>query len=399
MATKKVIVAFTLGGSAGRSCLSGVFDFVNAGHDWNIQFVQNPAELTPRFIRKAVRDGVDGIITGFREWTDGLPELENSTLPVVFTDYPKNEVPKSKRNNFLIRNDDISIGREGARHLRSRGMFRSYAFIPTKTRTRWSTLRERGFRLQLGESGIIPKKFRPDHDLVKFLADLPKPTAIMTATDYRAVQVIEACRAAKLSVPEQIAVVSVDNDELLCNTSRPTISSIHPDHEGLGRIGAEILDRMMSGRKFPKNTPTHVKSIGVIERDSTRVVPPAGYIIREALAFIRSDAVKGIGVEDVVRHVGVSRRLLYLRFRQMHGKSIYETIIDTRLAAAKHKLSETNLPLARIAADCGFGSANRLSHAFFERFNAYPSYFRDQSLVCRGGKRGPRQECHTTRHS
>ena len=384
MATKKVIVAFTLGGSAGRSCLSGVFDFVNAGHDWNIQFVQNPDELTPQFIRKAMRDGVNGIITGFRERTDGLTELENAPFPVVFTDYPKNETPKAGCNNFLIRNDDVAIGRDGARHLRSRGTFQSYAFIPTQTPTRWSTLRERGFRLQLGESGIIPKRLHPGHDLAKFLADLPKPAAVMTATDYCAVQVIEACRAAKLSIPEQIAVVSVDNDELLCNTSRPTISSIQPDHEGLGRIGAEVLNRMMTGRKMPKNVPTHIKSIGVIERDSTRVVPPAGYIIREALAYIRSDATRGIDVEDVVRHVGVSRRLLYLRFKQMNGKSIHETILDTRLAAAKRKLSETNLPLARIAADCGFGSANRLSHVFFERFNAYPTDFRDRSKGARG---------------
>ena len=376
MATRKVIVAFTIDGSPGRDCLSGVFDFVNTGHDWNIQFVQDPNELTPLFVRKAVRDGVSGIITGFRERTDGLMELESAPLPVVFTDYPKNETPKPGCNNYLIRNDDIAIGREGARHLLARGTFQSFAFIPTQTRSRWSTLRERGFRLQLGESGIVPRKFQPGHELATFLAELPKPAAIMSATDYCAVQVIEACRTAKMSVPDQIAVVSVDNDELLCNTSRPTISSIQPDHEGLGRIGAEILDRMMSGRKPPRNTPTLVKSRGVIERDSTRVVPPAGYVLREALAYIRSDATKGIGVDDVVRHVGVSRRLLYLRFRQMHGKSIHETILDTRLAAAKRKLSETNLPLARIAADCGFGSANRLSHAFFEKFSTYPTAFR-----------------------
>lgn len=379
MATKKIIVAFTLGGSAGRNCLSGVFDFVNAGHDWNIQFVQNPSDLTPDFIQQAIRSSVDGVITGFRERSDGLRELENAPFPVVFTDYPRNERPLPNGNNYLIRNDDIAIGREGAKHLRSRGNFQSYAFVPTPTATRWSTLRERGFRLQLGEDGIIPRKHRPNDDLTKFLSSLPRPAAVMAATDYCAVQVIEACRSAKLSVPEQIAVISVDNDELLCNTSRPTISSIQPDHEGLGRIGAEILDRMMTRRKLPKSTPSHIKSLGVIERDSTRVVPPAGYIVREALAYIRLNAVKGIGVEDVVHHVGVSRRLLYLRFNQMHGKSIHETILDTRLAAAKRKLSETNLPLARIAADCGFGSANRLSHVFFERFNTYPTDFRAQS--------------------
>jgi len=179
----------------------------------------------------------------------------------------------------------------------------------------------------------------------------------------------------------------VDNDELLCNSSRPTLSSIQPDHEGLGRFGAEMLDCLMAGRKIPKRIPTSVRSTGVIERDSTRIVPPAGYIVREALAFIKSNATKGIGVDDVVRHLGVSRRLLYLRFRQMHGKSIHETILDTRLALARQKLAKTTLSLAQIATECGFGSANRLSHLFYERFKTYPMAFRGQSKEAQGKRK------------
>ena len=133
---------------------------------------------------------------------------------------------------------------------------------------------------------------------------------------------------------------------------------------------------MMARRKVPKSIPAHVKSLGVVERDSTRTVPPAGYIMREALAYIRSNAAKGIDVNDVVKHIGVSRRLLYLRFQQMNGKSIHETILDTRLEVAKHKLKQTTAPLSQIAAESGFSSANRLSHLFFERFNIYPSDFR-----------------------
>lgn len=375
--TKNVIVAFTIGSIAGRNCLSGVFDFVNAGHPWKIRYMQNPDELTPDVVKHALGDGIDGVITGFRERTEGMAALENAPIPVVFTDYPRSEAPDGSRHNFLIRNDDIAIGREGARHLLSRGTFRSYAFIPTTAPTRWSTLRERGFRLQVAESGQMPRRFHPQNDdLVQFLSELPRPAAVMAATDYMAVQVIEACRAAKISIPEQLAVIGVDNDELLCNASRPTLTSIKPDHEGLGHLGAKILDCMMAGRNIPKNIPSRVKSLGVVERDSTKVVPPAGFIVREALAFIQSNAAKGIGVDDVVRHIGVSRRLLYLRFRQMNGKSIHETILDTRLALAKRKLAQTTAPLAQIASECGFGSANRLSHVFQERFGIYPSALR-----------------------
>ena len=378
MRSKNVIVAFTIGNIAGRNCLSGVFDFVNAGHDWKLEFLQNPGELTPDTVENAVRNRVDGIITGFRERTDGMIALESAPLPVVFTDYPRNETPNGSSNNFLIRNDDIAIGREGARHLLSRGTFRSYAFVPTPTPTRWSTLRERGFRMQLAESGLAPLRLHKADELADFLAKLPRPAAVMAATDYMAVQVIETCHAEKVSVPEQVAVIGVDNDELLCNASRPTLTSIKPDHEGLGRFGARILDCMMTGRKTPKSIPSHIKSLGVVERDSTRTVPPAGYIMREALAYIRSNAAKGIDVNDVVKHIGVSRRLLYLRFQQMHGKSIHETILDTRLEIVKRKLKQTTAPLSQIAAESGFSSANRLSHLFFERFNVYPSDFRKQ---------------------
>ena len=380
MKAKNVIVAFTIGSISGRNCLSGVFDFVNAGHTWKIRYIQNPDELTPEAVHRASAEGIDGVITGFRERTAGMAALENSPIPVVFTDYPRSEAPDVSQNNFLIRNDDISIGREGARHLLARGTFMSYAFVPTAAPTRWSTMRERGFRLQLEESGQTPRRFHPqDGGLVGFLSNLPKPAAVMAATDYMAVQVIEACRAAKISLPDQIAIIGVDNDELLCNASRPTLTSIQPEHEGLGRIGAKILDCMMAGRKIPKSISSSIKSKGVVERDSTHIIPPTGYIIREALAFIRSNATKGIKVEDVIKHSGVSRRLLYLRFQQINGKSIHETILDTRLGLVKRKLSQTSAPIMQIATECGFGSANRLSHLFHERFGIYPSDFRKAS--------------------
>ena len=213
----------------------------------------------------------------------------------------------------------------------------------------------------------------------------------MAATDYIAMQVLEACRAAKISIPEQIAIVGVDNDELLCNATRPTLSSIQPDHEGLGYFGAQILDCMMSGRKLQKNIPSHVKCLKVIMRDSTRIVPPAGYMVREALAFIRANAARGISVNDIVNHIGVSRRLLYLRFKQMTGKAIHETILETRLENVKRKLTQTTEPLSQIAAECGIGSANRLSHLFHERFGIYPSRLRQQQL-------SQNKQAHYSRH-
>ena len=93
MSRKNVIVAFTISSIAGRNCLSGVFDYVNSGHDWNIQFIQHPEELTKDFVRQAIKNGASGFITGFRTRTDGLRALEESYIPVVFTDYPDAKRP------------------------------------------------------------------------------------------------------------------------------------------------------------------------------------------------------------------------------------------------------------------------------------------------------------------
>ena len=137
MNMKNVIAAFTIGNIAGRNCLSGMFDFVNEGRNWKIRYMQSPDELTPEVVTKAIADKVDGIITGFRKRSDGMDALEKANIPVVFTDYPRCGTPDISQHNQLILNDDIQIGREGAKYLRSRGAFRSYAFIPTPTHTRW----------------------------------------------------------------------------------------------------------------------------------------------------------------------------------------------------------------------------------------------------------------------
>ena len=203
----------------------------------------------------------------------------------------------------------------------------------------------------------------------------------MVATDYMAVQVIEACRAAKISIPEQIAVIGVDNDELLCNASRPTLTSIKPDHEGLGRFGARILDCMMAGRKVPKSIPTHLKSLGVVERDSTRTVPPAGYIMHEALAYIRSNATKGISASDVFRHVGYSRTLVEQTFKNIMATSVQKQIAETRIEEAKRLLSSSSLPVKEIAARTGFSTLEYLSRAFAAATGRSPSDWREHATA------------------
>ena len=251
--------------------------------------------------------------------------------------------------------------------------------MPPEERAYWSVLRERGFRLELSKSSIVPIRFRMrETQLGTWLKSLPRPIAIFASYDMVAAKVLEVCRAEKLHVPEQVAVVGVDNDEVVCNAMRPTLSSVHPNHVELACRAAAELDRLMHGRRMSAPNPILIPPIGIVERDSTRAVPPAGFIIREGLAFIRENACRGIDVKDVARHLGVSESLARLRFRTVHGRSMRDEILDARTIAAERLLKETKDSLVYIAHETGFASASHLSHHFKKHNGISPEAWRNK---------------------
>ena len=374
---KRVLVSLSANSVASREFLTGVFNYVNAGHDWRINFQQNPNDLTPQLLKSFARDGLDGIVTGINRATPGYRTMISLGIPLALNNFPAELPPPDNPNIAVLRNDELAIGRAAAKLLRSKGSFRTYAFMPPEERAYWSVLRERGFRLELGKSKIIPIKFRmSETQLGAWLKSLPRPAAIFASYDMVAAKVIEACRAEKLRVPEQIAVVGVDNDEVVCNAMRPTLSSVHPNHVELARRAAAELDRLMHGRRMSAQNPILIPPIGVVERDSTRTVPPAGFIIREGLAFIRKNACMGIDVKDVARHLGVSESLARLRFRTVHGRSMRDEILDARTLAAERLLRDTKDSLVYIARETGFASACHLSHHFKKRHGMSPEAWR-----------------------
>lgn len=373
---KKVLVATTISGVAGRNCLSGIFDYVNRGKDWSISFMQGAGDIDEGMVNAALQNGVDGIIVAFGRKTAAFELLLSTGLPVVQIENPDNDT-KVKRSRFaLIQNDDVEVGITAANHLRGIGTFRSYTFVPTPQRTAWSLLRERGFRTKLMESGIQVRTFRPEHaDLTQFLKTLDQPAAVFCATDLEAAGVLSACKKLKIKVPGQFAVIGVDDDELICGMTRPTLTSIRTDDAGLGRHAAMELDRMMNGRK-PSSVPVKLPPVGVSDRDSTRTIPPAAHLIRRAIEIINSEYSDGITPADVARRLGVSESLLRLRFRTMNRKSVRDELCDVRIAAAMKLLSRTTEPVSRIASHCGFSSAAVFSHAFCKRTGVSPLRWR-----------------------
>ncbi|MBR4258967.1 MAG: substrate-binding domain-containing protein [Kiritimatiellae bacterium] len=377
---KKVLVASTIKGVAGRNCLSGMFKHVNSGCDWSIRFLQDEQALGAQEVKSVMDGGIDGVIACFRELDEAYRMLADAGVPMVQIHDPDPDAAVRRKSGYaMLRNDDVSIGRLAARHFLGRGQFNSFGFVPTPDRTAWSVRRERGFRLELAKSGMSVGTLH-GQSLDGFISAMPKPAAVLGATDIEALNVIAICRKLRLRVPDQVAVLGVDDDEMLCDSSRPSLSSVQVDDFSLGERAARVLDKLMRRPSTPVSGPVLVPPRGVATRESTRTIPPAARLIREGISYIRKNVASGITAKDVVRHLGVSSSLARARFASVHGRSIRDVLLDERLAVAKRLLSGTTAPLGEVARRSGFKSACRLSHFFIERLGVSPAAWRRQSI-------------------
>ena len=211
--------------------------------------------------------------------------------------------------------------------------------------------------------------------LAQWLGELPKPIGVMACNDDRGREVLEACRDARLLVPEQIAVVGVDNDELLCDLADPPLSSVALNAETGGYRVAALLDKMMRGQVRRKQTLV-VEPLHVIVRRSTDIIALDDADVASALRFLHDNAMRPIGVADVVRHVQLSRRSLEIRFQNAVGRTVHAEIQRVRIERAKQLLIETDLPIPKVAEATGFGSASYLGQVFRQILETTPARFR-----------------------
>ena len=384
---RDVIVLVKLLYVSGRSFLTGIFNHLADGHLWRVRILQSDDELTESVVAQAEESGVDGMILTLPGRPGALERLAASSIPTVFVNID-GEALRRKAHAAFLSVDHAAIGREGARHLLSCGKFASFAFVHvTPEADGWSHERSDAFRKVLAESGRpffeYPSRetvaddtdFR---DLTEFLISLPKPAGVMTTYDGRASHVLNVCAAAKLAVPRQIAVIGVDNDENFCNFSSPPLSSVLPDFEGGGRKAAEELERLMAKRRVLSPHETRIPVKKVVVRESTAPLPPATALVESALAFIRAQVTEGVTAADVVRHLGVSRRLAEIRFKGLRGETIRAAIESERLDFVKRLLSTTARPIGSIALEAGFKSPVRLSLLFRQRTGMSPRAWRAQ---------------------
>ena len=386
---RRVAVVLRMSGTAGRDILTGIFYFTRSNANWRTRLFQMPDEFTPDAFRAEMAVGLDGIIASEPGPDETARLVLESGVPVSFIGDPGPILSERKDHIAFTRNDDEMIGRMGANYLASLGQRRSYGFVPTVSNQYWSASRLKGFKAALAAKKANVDVFnspgaaagsREDLSALRdWLAALPKPAAVMASWDTRATQVLAMCKDAQIKIPNQVAVLGVDNDELLDESSDPPLSSILPNHEQLGYAAARVLNNLMSGRQAKSSAPFLVKPVKVVERESAVASAPAAHLLSRALAYIRKNAAKGIKVKDVAAFLGVSRRLADLRFQQFSGETINETITRHRLDAVKKFLATTNRPIKTISEECGYTDPSYLKVLFKRRFGCTMREWRRQN--------------------
>jgi LacI family transcriptional regulator len=376
-----IAIVPNIAGASGRDHLSGVLKYINTGKRWSPRILNTPDDLMRAC---AGRNPPDGIVTITPP--GALNRLLAFDIPTVVTDHPPAAPERMPTHVSFVQPDDEEVGILAARHLLSRASFNSFAIVLDEPDLPYARARERGFRREIASRGTV-KTFILDstvsdsrlHETFRrTLLRLPKPLAVLAARDRAALAVFDACRRLNLDIPEQVAILGIDNDELICSSTTPTLSSILPDHVGIGFRAAQELDRLLRGKPGTCIVlPNSVKDL--VLRDSTRIVPPAGRLVQAALSFIEANAMRNLRVGDVVRHLGVSRRLADLRFRQIQHETIHDAIARARIGLVKKRLVATRDPLAKIAKDCGFRSCAALACFFLREVGMTMTSWRSKS--------------------
>lgn len=364
-------------GASSRDFLAGFSSFSRRKRNWRV-YLRHSGDMTDDSVRSLIAQRrYDGIVTS-EDALHQFPVLTtDSSIPlVVFGTYREMSSPAPV---VFVQNDNAEIGRFGAKYFLQLGRFRTFGFVPTSVPHEWADVRAAAFRDEVTARSGDCRIFGWHQGMVQledWLASLPKPAAVMAACDRQALDVIECALHAGLSVPGQISVLGVDNDELLCEFDAPTLSSILPRHDTVGLLAAKALHRLLNGWSPSGTARILCNDQDVVERESTAPLAPATHLITSALGFIRRHARENIDVSAVVRHMNVSRRLADLRFKEFQGETIHETILRVRLEEVKRHLSSTRLPVSKVARLCGFPNASHLGALFRRQFGVSPGRWR-----------------------
>ena len=378
---KHVALVMSLNKRFDRKVIEGVTRFVRESGQWSVFVEDDPQAKIPDFHH----GHFDGVIADLDD--PRIPKrLVALDIPAVGVGAIREDCPWNLEIS-TVSTDNRRIAELAAKHLLERNLQNfAYCGVPGRTIDPWNRQRREAFGTHVEKAGYTCAIYTGRHSashsweqmqekLASWLSDLPKPLGLMAGNDARARHVLEACRRLELRVPEDVAVIGVDNDELICNLAHPPLTSIVQGTEEIGYQAAVLLDKLISGRKR-KRTHLLVDPVGVITRESTDLVATEDSVASIALAFIRQYACEGIQVVDVARAAEVSRSTLDARFRRVVGRTVHEEIQRNQLNAAQQLLTTTNLSVEEVAQRAGFSSAQYMNAVFQRMIGQTPGRYR-----------------------
>jgi len=378
---KRVAIALDLAKPDGRRKLAGLMRYQALRRvDWDLRIKRGPDEFLAEDVEALPLWNVDGIIYSIPARGEDAIKAKESLLrlriPLVVIDPDEHGPTWSRRPaTAVIRMDARAVAEAAASHFLSRGVFHSFGYVAAKIQPGWGPSCGQEFMAALAAKDQSCAHYEPfvtNRDdfqkLRDWLRSQPKPLALLVPSDTRACTVYAACQAEGLSIPEDVSVLSVDDDELLCQNISPTLSSIRPDHEKAGYMAGGLLSMLMrkASVKRPHSLVYPIHSLS--KRASTRPTVLGSDLVQKALAFIQANARKGISPENVVRYLNVSRSLAELRFRELQGETIRHAIETARMEAVRQMLTTSDRTIKEIAADCSYSDEFYMMRVFKRRF-------------------------------
>ena len=380
--TPHVAVCVDKSRSYGRGILRGIARYVETVGRWSLYI---DPESAGRYSESWLRDWKGDGILAYIETAALARRFLRSGIPTVelFGHRIDLRIPQ-------VCSDDEAIGRQAAEHLLER-RFRRFAFTGYPGEP-WVDRRCAGFAQAVARHGFPLERFSCPHtpgspsrwektqqELTGWLRGLPKPIGLMACSDRHAQRVLDACRRGGLDVPEELAVIGVDNDEETCRLSDPPLSSVIDDPARIGFEAARLLDRLIGGRVRPEGLdPLLVPPLGVEVRRSTDVTAVEDRMVAQAMRSIRERACRGLRVEDLIGEAHVSRSVFYRRFQEALGRTPHEELLRVKLDRAKSLLQGTPLTLEEIAPLAGFDHSEYLSVAFKREAGITPGAYRSE---------------------
>jgi len=378
----KVVLQIDISDMYGRGIVRGISNYSQQLGQWylvhnNMEYFDSTGLFDPARPDKWLADGIISDNCHLPEMVKQLdiPAIAWDTFEAV-DDMPKIEadgraIAQMAIKHFMDRNFSqlAYCGFEGMDWVKKRGEFY------------WQCAKARGYDAACYEMKAPKDGLLWEEELEKlgtWLNSLPQPLGLLTCNDDCAKRVLDACRLASIGVPDDVAILGIDNDDMVCLPIEPPLSSIALDFEKAGFEAAELLDKLMKSQEKPANqciaiSPTYIKV-----RRSTDTFAVDDTEIKMALQYIREYSHKAISVPDVVEAACLSRRGLEYRFKSVLGRSINNVIRTQRIIKITEMLIETNLPISQIAYELGFSSIEHISRFFGKEKGITPSGFRNK---------------------